>query len=595
MAVQDSKTHYSPLTLKLGSKDNSAINIDNLEDAPQELIDYVSAARVELSIDEAGIFVLNVDDVSEKASTSENGQSETEKRKLKNNQKFAVTFAATTEDGSSPTEAQSQEEFLLVGRIKTVGSSTTGQSKIPNEYVGADVAICLYEGNHTRNFPNMSYSDIVKKILQEEGLKVGQIDDSGEPKDLVTQRGQTYAEFIRSMADWIGFEFFVRSAKVYFRKPVADDTIPLKWGKNIESCTVSVDTKGQVTKINVRSWDRDKKNLVESTRLTSDCETESTIGKESEEPIDSREQDQGRERVLTVPVPGGWTLKDVETFAKVLCMDLSKQLVTATAYCKGDPRIIPGVRVDIRNNSGDNDELNGYYYVTEADHFYDDRKYTTYFEVSNCRYSSYIQSDMSGAGGSGGVGSGNRTGPMGRPSDKIGQTPIIGIVTDNDDPENLGRVKVRFPTLSDENESDWARVVSVGAGQPGKTGGQGIHWLPEIEDEVLVAFTDGDIDCPYVLGGLWSSEDKPPVESGEALQGEKVNVRTFRTPKGNLVQFVEEDGSKKQGIYIETANGHKIHLNDTEKNLTITSPKVITLDAPLIIANGKLVPKETCL
>jgi uncharacterized protein involved in type VI secretion and phage assembly len=81
---------------------------------------------------------------------------------------------------------------------------------------------------------------------------------------------------------------------------------------------------------------------------------------------------------------------------------------------------------------------------------------------------------------------------------------VVGIVTNNQDPEKLGRIKVRFPWLSDVNESAWARLSTPLAGK-----GRGFYYLPEIEDEVLVAFEFGDINRPIIIGSLWNGENIP--------------------------------------------------------------------------------------
>ena len=75
---------------------------------------------------------------------------------------------------------------------------------------------------------------------------------------------------------------------------------------------------------------------------------------------------------------------------------------------------------------------------------------------------------------------------------------VIGLVTDLADPENLGRVRARYPYLGDEI-SDWARLVTPMAGKD-----RGVFFRPEVGDEVLVAFELGDVRRPYVLGSLWS-------------------------------------------------------------------------------------------
>ena len=70
----------------------------------------------------------------------------------------------------------------------------------------------------------------------------------------------------------------------------------------------------------------------------------------------------------------------------------------------------------------------------------------------------------------------------------------MGNVTNNKDPEGWGRVKVKFPTLTEEHESNWARVVALGAAKQ-----RGFDCLPEVNDEVLVGFEHGDIHRPYFL------------------------------------------------------------------------------------------------
>ena len=83
--------------------------------------------------------------------------------------------------------------------------------------------------------------------------------------------------------------------------------------------------------------------------------------------------------------------------------------------------------------------------------------------------------------------------------------------------------------------------------------------MPEINDEVLVAFEHGDIHRPYVIGGVWNGKDATPNPVADDVANGKVRLRTFKTRVGHKIQFVEEDkGISKKGAYIETAEGHKI-------------------------------------
>lgn len=112
----------------------------------------------------------------------------------------------------------------------------------------------------------------------------------------------------------------------------------------------------------------------------------------------------------------------------------------------------------------------------------------------------------------------------------------IGIVSDLDDPERLGRVRVTYPTLDDQ-VSDWARLVSPMAGKE-----RGFFFRPEVDDEVLVAFEEGDPRRPYILGALWSKPDQPPPDDGQASQN---NWRFIRSRSGHIIKLDDTSGGEK--------------------------------------------------
>ena len=128
------------------------------------------------------------------------------------------------------------------------------------------------------------------------------------------------------------------------------------------------------------------------------------------------------------------------------------------------------------------------------------------------------------------------------------------VVTNNQDPEGLGRVKVRFPWLSDDNETDWVRVATLMAGPE-----RGSFFLPEVGDEVLVAFEHGDINAPYVIGVLWNGQQKPPETNSDG----KNNIRKIRSRSGHEIVFNDDDTAKKEKIEIHTKAGHRIVLDDS--------------------------------
>jgi uncharacterized protein involved in type VI secretion and phage assembly len=148
----------------------------------------------------------------------------------------------------------------------------------------------------------------------------------------------------------------------------------------------------------------------------------------------------------------------------------------------------------------------------------------------------------------------------------------VGIVTNNQD--QLGRVKVRMPWFSGSEESAWARVSVPMAGM-----NRGTYFIPQVDDEVLLAFEHGDIRHPYVIGSLWNVQDTPP----EQLPTDAAQKRTIRTEAGHEIAFddtlhsfsittstqqkIEIDRDK---IEISNMSGtHKITIDNNSQSITI--------------------------
>lgn len=132
------------------------------------------------------------------------------------------------------------------------------------------------------------------------------------------------------------------------------------------------------------------------------------------------------------------------------------------------------------------------------------------------------------------------------------------IVTNNQDPNNWGRVKVKYIWREGQPESDWARIVALAGGKD-----RGTLWRPEVDDEVLVAFEKGDIDHPYILGGLWNGTDLPPEDNAD---GEN-NTKMFRTRSGHQLKFFEKQG--QESIEIKTQGGHVFVMDDSAASTRI--------------------------
>ena len=146
---------------------------------------------------------------------------------------------------------------------------------------------------------------------------------------------------------------------------------------------------------------------------------------------------------------------------------------------------------------------------------------------------------------------------------------VSAVVTNNnDDPGALGRVKVRYPWLGKDASGYWARVATPMAGKD-----RGVYFLPDVNDEVLVAFEQGDARFPYVIGALWNGKDTPPAKNDDG----KNSVRVIKSRSGHLIRLTDDDKPK---IEIIDSKGNSIVIDTDSNSITITSNKDIKLSAP---------------
>lgn len=148
----------------------------------------------------------------------------------------------------------------------------------------------------------------------------------------------------------------------------------------------------------------------------------------------------------------------------------------------------------------------------------------------------------------------------------------IGIVTKNKDPNGEGRIKVKLPWLSEQNETDWVKITTIMAGKD-----FGVFFLPEVGDEVLMAFEQGDVNYPYVIGSLWSGKDIPPESNSD---GEN-NIRMIKTRSGHEITFDDTSGGEKLEIK-DKSGKNVITLDSVANSVSIESGMTLEITAKSI-------------
>ena len=171
----------------------------------------------------------------------------------------------------------------------------------------------------------------------------------------------------------------------------------------------------------------------------------------------------------------------------------------------------------------------------------------------------------------------------------------VALVRQNQDDSGMGRVRVSYPWHSEPLESYCARVAVPMAGS-----GRGTYFIPEVGDEVLVAFDRGDVRFPYVVGSLWNGVDSAP-ESNNDGQNDK---RMIRSRKGHHLMFDDgprgrvelrlDDGKRitidDDGIVVDDDAGNRISVNRSGGEITVEAATKVRLSAPevAIEATGRV-------
>ncbi|MGW8572559.1 VgrG-related protein [Streptomyces sp. 4R-3d] len=452
---------------------------------------------------------------------------------------------------------------------------------------GLDESHRLFRGRRVASYQNMTLADICGQVAQRAGLKPGTVDIAGPVIEHIAQPNVTDWEFVRGLAEEAGAQAYVREGQLHITRPAEASSAPdgsaradrnplvLELGGNLIRCRAGVSAAEQVSEVEVRGWDvQAKEPLVGKAPAGTSSTLELGVSAaEVSAPF-------GEARFVVTDAAYG-TQAQVDQAAKALAERIAGSFAELEAVIRGNPAVRAGSAVALNAVGA---PFEGRYTVTSSRHVFDAvRGYETWITVSGQQERSLFGL-TGGAPGTGGSGAGGRCAGL-----------VSGTVTDTQDPEGSGRVKVRFPWLSDEYASDWARTA-----QSGGTGG-GEAFIPEVGDEVLVGFEHGHLDRPYVLAGLYNGKDRPGGGGGggggDAADGGTgspgggsggdlvdptsgaVNRRAFASKSGNQLELLEA-ANGPQGVRLRTGDGKlTIALDRTNTAIVVNSDGSVTIEA----------------
>ncbi|HEY8545538.1 MAG TPA: VgrG-related protein, partial [Acidimicrobiales bacterium] len=366
---------------------------------------------------------------------------------------------------------------------------------------GFDRSHRLHRGRRTRAFKDVTVADVVREVVRDAGLEVGEVEEpQGRPRPHVAQANLTDYELLAGLAGEVGFVLTVDGGTVHFRAPTrsseapgegdlaAQDPLQLVQGDDLLRFNATITADSQVKEVSVRGWDVAAKRAIVGTAPAA-----STAAEVGVTPA-GLAQAFGAPTFTATDVPYG-EAEQVEAASRALAEQIAGTFAQVEGVARGNARLRAGRAVSLGLVGP---PFEGKYTLTSTRHVYDNGEYLTWFSSTGGHERTLLGLTSGGAGG----------GPARGTSPAVVAAPVPGvvsaIVTNVADDERQGRVKVRFPRLDDEFESGWLRVVQPGAGAE-----RGALVLPEVDDEVLVAFEHGDLRQGYVLGGVHNGVDLP--------------------------------------------------------------------------------------
>lgn len=379
---------------------------------------------------------------------------------------------------------------------------------------GLDAAHRLHREPKSRTFVEMTDADIASQIAGEHGLDTS-IDPTREVHPYVIQSSESDFAFLARRASQVGYDLWVSHTTLHLQeRPGGNGTPPtLRWGDNLRRFKVRFSAVERCDEVVVRAWDPVAKREIVGRASEGDRGTDAPGGEELAREARSAF---GETRRFAGQFPVA-TQGEADALAHALLRKASGGEVVLRGEADGDPLLGAGAEVRV---AGVGERLSGAYRITSVQHRYSaERSYVTRFVCGSKDPAGLA--DLVGAS-------------PGASAERRGWgSLVLGTVTNVDDPDRVGRVKVKFNDLED-TESEWAFVLAPGAGPE-----RGLQWLPEVGDTVVVGFEHDDTRRPLVLGGLWNRED-PPAE-GEAVADGAVRSRLLRSRNGHLLEFLDED------------------------------------------------------
>lgn len=386
-----------------------------------------------------------------------------------------------------------------------------------------------------------TYSAVLSDVIGEVGLSASVVSLTAV-EDYILQSG-TALSFLDWVCSRFGLQWWVEGRTVTVEKAgTSSETVPLELGKTLIRLSTRASDRhpGSVT---VTGWD--PKQQVQVTHTAS---TKKTAESDLFSKVPGRGNPPG---TITVPA-GALTTAEATAVSGSLLTYATAAAVTTRGTAYVTPKLKPGTTVSITGAG----PASASYLVSRVQHVYNAQGFETRFVAGPLQPESLV--DLLGT-----------PAPTGG---ALSGTLATAVVTNNKDDAKPGQVKVKLFMHGAGVDSQWARVVTLGGGAS-----RGAVFHPEVGDEVLVGFENGDTRRPVVIGGLFSEKNALP--STDNVESGKVAYRRITSRLGHIIELYDGTSPDKQYVQLKTKGGHYVRVGEDKLELKVA-------DKPVSITNG---------
>lgn len=434
-------------------------------------------------------------------------------------------------------DAENQKVRLIQGEITAIEPEFGAGMMVVVVVRVFDQLHRLYRQVKNKTYLNVKDSDIAEEIALAAGLKVD-IEATATVYEHLYQHNQSDLAFLMQRARRIGYDCYIRENTLIFRNPnLRSAQATLAWGADLLTFHPRMTLSEQVEEVLLQGWDVQKKEKIVGRATQGKWYPK--IQEQADGGVWAKKLEPNSKQIVVDDFPVSQAEADILASARL--NEISGAFVEAHGTAFRRPDITAGQVLKIERLG---QRFCGEYLVTSATHIYTDAGFKTNFTVSGGRTGLLIDQLI----------------PQNRLNRWSGFVPAI--VTNTDDPNNWGRVKVKYPWMSDSEESQWARVLGIGAGPT-----CGFSIIPAINDEVMVAFQHGDFNVPIVVGGMWNGQDALPNAVNDVAGVDKPTVHSWTSREGHRI--ILSDSGKS--VTIQSSAGLELCMDDNGTKITVKS------------------------